>query len=263
MDTPKPSTTFEKLSQIGHASMNLCNPLSEAKLGQILRILPLQERAKVLDIGCGKGEMLIRLAERFGIDGVGVDISEAFLHEAREQARLRVPRRHLDFLLADFRQLALPPKHFDLGMCVGATQALGSMTLTLARLKELVRPGGWILVAEGFWRRPPVPEYLEFLQCDAQIYRTHAGNVELGQQEGLTYLFGLVCEREEFDLYEGTYLFNIESYCAQHPNEPENETMLRRIRRWHSHYLRYGRDTLGFGFYLFRTPENAPSHAHP
>ncbi|MCB9639149.1 MAG: methyltransferase domain-containing protein [Myxococcales bacterium] len=254
MGTSKPPATFEKLSHVGHATMSLCNPLSESKLQHLLRLLPLREEMLALDIGCGKGEMLIRLAERFGLDGVGIDISEAFLQEAREQARLRVPRSKLDFLLGDMRQISLLKHHFDIGMCVGATQAIGSMTLTLARLKELVRPGGLILLAEGFWRRPPAAEYLEFLQCDAQLYRSHSGNVELGQQEGLTYLFGLVCEREDFDIYEGTYLLNIENYCEAHPDEPDCETMLRRIRRWHSHYLRYGRDTLGFGFYVFRTP---------
>ncbi|MDH7504441.1 MAG: methyltransferase domain-containing protein [Verrucomicrobiota bacterium] len=47
---------------------------------------------RLLDLGCGRGELLTRWAAQYGIGGTGVDISAAFLKEARRRARARSHR---------------------------------------------------------------------------------------------------------------------------------------------------------------------------
>lgn len=47
-------------------------PVSEAKVEQAILKLDLAPRAKVLDIGCGAGEELLRTALAFDVDAVGV-----------------------------------------------------------------------------------------------------------------------------------------------------------------------------------------------
>jgi hypothetical protein len=37
-----------------------------------------------------------------------------------------------------------------------------------------------------------------------------------------------------------------------HPDDPDRDAMLKRIRNWRDAYLRWGRSTLGFGLYLFQ-----------
>jgi SAM-dependent methyltransferase len=44
----------------------------------------LNPRAKVLDLGCGNGRNLIYLAENFGMSGLGYDISDVAIAEARK-----------------------------------------------------------------------------------------------------------------------------------------------------------------------------------
>ena len=41
---------------------------------------------RVLDLACGKGELVCRWAEWFGASGTGVDLSEVFLAAARARA---------------------------------------------------------------------------------------------------------------------------------------------------------------------------------
>ncbi|MEK1832051.1 hypothetical protein AAAC51_33725 [Priestia megaterium] len=53
--------------------------------------------------------------------------------------------------------------HFDVGICVGSTHALGSLELTLQSLKRNVKKGGFILVGEGYWKKKPSQAYLEAL----------------------------------------------------------------------------------------------------
>ena len=44
------------------------------------------------------------------------------------------------------------------------------------------------------------------------------------------------------------------SHVRANPHDPDAQAMLERIRPWREAYLRWGRDTLGFGLYLFRLP---------
>ncbi|MHA2386238.1 MAG: SAM-dependent methyltransferase, partial [Candidatus Thorarchaeota archaeon] len=62
-----------KYFDITHRHHLLCNPTSKTKFERLCSLLKLQSSAHVLDIACGKGEYLVRLAEIYGISGVGVD----------------------------------------------------------------------------------------------------------------------------------------------------------------------------------------------
>ena len=44
----------------------------------------------------------------------------------------------------------------------------------------------------------------------------------------------------------------VERYARNNPDDPDCPAMVTRIRRWRDAYLRWGRDTLGFGLYLFQ-----------
>ena len=59
---------------------------------------------------------------------------------------------------------------------------------------------------------------------------------------------------DEWDEYEGLYCSAVERYVDAHPEDPDGPAMGERIRRWHDAYLRWGRDTLGFGFYFLLKP---------
>jgi len=62
-----------KYYSIGHKHHNVCNPLSEAKLDEIVDLLACSKHSRVLDIACGKGEFLVRTAARWRCTAVGVD----------------------------------------------------------------------------------------------------------------------------------------------------------------------------------------------
>ncbi|MHA2178614.1 MAG: SAM-dependent methyltransferase, partial [Candidatus Thorarchaeota archaeon] len=64
-----------KYYDITHKHHVLCNPMSEEKFERFFQFLNLPKDTRILDIACGKGEVLVRLAEKYGISGVGVDLS--------------------------------------------------------------------------------------------------------------------------------------------------------------------------------------------
>jgi cyclopropane fatty-acyl-phospholipid synthase-like methyltransferase len=80
-----------KFFDITHREHLVCNPTSEGKLAQLVSLLRLQAKAPAVDIACGKGEFLTRLAEAYGICGTGIDISRFHIADAQSKLHLRVP----------------------------------------------------------------------------------------------------------------------------------------------------------------------------
>jgi len=62
-----------KYYDIRHERHLLCNPMNKEKFERVCSLLRLKRGARVLDIACGKGEFLVRLAEPYDISGVGVE----------------------------------------------------------------------------------------------------------------------------------------------------------------------------------------------
>jgi SAM-dependent methyltransferase len=241
-----------RFSAIAHRTHRYCNPLSISKMERVIGLLALPRGAAVFDAGCGKAELLLRLVERYGVSAVGVDRSGPFLQEAREQAAARVPGASLVLIEADIAGFEPQPQSLDLAICMGSTHLYQGLRGTLQALRGLVRPGGRLLVTEGFWKREPEPGYLEALRSTAAEFTDHAGNVAAAVQEGWIPLYSAASTEEEWDDYEGRYLFNVEQHAFEHPEDPDVPDLLDRVRRWRDAYLRWGRDTLGFGLYLLR-----------
>ena len=62
------------------------SPFSSEKADRLIGLLPLDSESRVLDVGCGTGEFLVRVIEKFGAQGTGVDIDPTSLEIARRKA---------------------------------------------------------------------------------------------------------------------------------------------------------------------------------
>lgn len=242
-----------KYHAITSADLTHLNPIHAAGFDELVDLLDLPGGGRVLDIACGKAECLIRIASRYPISGVGVDISAAFLEAARAAAAARVPAHStLSFLEMDGAAYTAPDSSLDLAICLGASWVYGGHRGTLRRLASLVRPGGQVLVGEPFWIREPDPEYLTASDTARDTYGTHAGNVTVGEEEGLSLLYTLVSSPQDWDRYEGLRWRAAQRYAAAHPDDRDVPAILARSRRTRDAYLKWGRDCVGWAVYLFR-----------
>ncbi len=197
---------------ITHADHVVLNPTSVSRLNEIIGLLDLPPEPRVLDIGCGTGELLVRLAEAHGgaghevkgagFGGVGVDVSPRFMARCRESVARRVPGASIDLLEMDGADYVPEAEAFDLACCLGASWVFGGHRGTLQALARAARPGGLILVGEPFWRCEPAAEYLAWSGMRASDFASHAGNVAIGESEGLVPLLAWVSSAEDWDRYE-------------------------------------------------------------
>ena len=246
-----------KFSAIAHRDHDYCNPIAAAKIERVFDLLPLRQGASVLDLGCGRGELSLRIIERFQARVTAVDISSPMLDAARERAQGCGALERLQLLKADVAEYTPEPASFDLTVMLGGGGIAGGFAGICARLAQWTRPGGHVLIVDGFWARAPAAEYLAHLEATVDEFRDHRGNVEAGVDAGLIPLYAVVASADEWDDYEWKYSRSIERYAIEQPADPDVPAMLERIRRWRDAYLSWGRDTLGFGLYLFHLPADA------
>lgn len=102
----------------------------------------------VLDIGCGTGSLSVLLAE-LGCRVTGIDFAPEMIALAEEKAnRAQQPIR---FQVMDAAFPQLDPQQFDLIVCRHLLWALPEPGDVLQRWVRLLKPGGRLILIEGFW----------------------------------------------------------------------------------------------------------------
>lgn len=125
------------LEQAQNEKINLC-----------CRKLQLKKDERLLDIGCGWGSLLITAAKNFGIEGVGITLSQEQLAYGREQIVNEglQDKVHLEYL--DYRDLRQLNQSFDKVVSVGMFEHIGkaNMKLFLENVQAVLRPTGLLLL---------------------------------------------------------------------------------------------------------------------
>ncbi|MEW2489536.1 class I SAM-dependent methyltransferase [Streptomyces sp. NPDC048411] len=244
----------EQISRIAHADHPIKSPLDDDSVRRLLeRGLPRGDE-RVLDLGCGGGEWLLRaLLSRPRLHAEGVDISEDALAQARRAAsdlgvQERLVLHHQE--AGDF----VSSQSFDLVLSVGATHAFGGLLPTLAAARKHLAPGGRVLIGEGFWDRAPSQEAIEMLGDFTDLATT----VDRVVADGWTPVGGHVSTRRELDDYEWSCWGSLASWALDHPVDPDSSHALTTATTRRSEWLRVYRDTWGFVCLVLRRTSDRP-----
>ena len=116
----------------------------EAKLAHIAAKLNLKPGLRVLDIGCGWGGMAIFLAQRAGVEVLGITLSEEQLALARTRAEKAGVADKAKFELVDYRDLAARGETFDRIVSVGMFEHVG-----VPQFETYFRCAGAMLAEDG------------------------------------------------------------------------------------------------------------------
>ncbi len=157
---------------MGHAADELDRLINQARFfgdltEHVLRLAGLARGMRVLDAGCGPGDVTFLVAKLVGAEGmvIGVDKSPEAIGVARqrtEAARLT----NVHFLTQDFTELVLDePVDALIGRLV--LQYLADPALVLRRLATFVKPGGVVAFQEGF-----LEEDRAYSEPVCQLYET-------------------------------------------------------------------------------------------
>ncbi|MDB5460194.1 MAG: methyltransferase [Caulobacteraceae bacterium] len=243
-----------KLSAVAHSSHHFSSPVSVDTLDRVLALSGAARGWRAIDLGCGPATMAAHLAERYGMEVEAVDRSAIMLDLARDRLAAHPAKARISFHQAESMDYLAQAQPCDLLVAVGAGLLVPGAADNAAQLKALaagVKPGGRLLWGETFWKRPPSEMLKAATGPVAALYAGHADYVAAGEAAGLTPLYAAVSSDQDWDEYAWRYSTAVESYAQKHAAAPEAAAMRARISGWRQIYLAEGRDTLGFGLYLF------------
>jgi SAM-dependent methyltransferase len=118
-----------------------------------MQLLALKTGQRVLEVGCGNGLFLPRLATSVGSGGrvVGIDLSDAFVAEARQRMREKGFGPSVSIEQGDATKLPFADNSFDAAHCERVLMHLDAPNAALREMIRVVRPGGVIVAAEPDW----------------------------------------------------------------------------------------------------------------
>jgi SAM-dependent methyltransferase len=246
------SLRFHEIAEGAHP---ILNPFSSEKLDLLGSILNLDSTIRILDLACGKGEMLIRWASEYSIRGVGVDISDVFLASAHQRAYMMNVGDRVNFVHADASSYPESHHEFDLISCLGASWIGGGLSGTLDLMRQaLTSSGGVLLVGEPFWIKPPPAEALSALGIEPDTFTSLGGTLGRFEEAGVELVEMILADTQDFDRYESRQWLNVHQFLAENETFPEAEALRSWMSGRRANYLNIQRDYLGWGVFVLEVP---------
>lgn len=150
---------------------------------RVLKIIKSKQPKSILDIATGTGDLAILSAKANPEQIVGIDISEAMLRVGIE----KIKNKNLDSLIklqqADSEDLPFEDNHFDLAMVAFGVRNFAHLSVGLAEIRRVLKPGGTLIVLEfshpksfpmkqlyGFYSKYILPFFGKLISNDSSAY---------------------------------------------------------------------------------------------
>jgi SAM-dependent methyltransferase len=230
-------------------------PLSEPRAARLVGRLARTRPASVLDLGCGWGELLLRVLDAVpGAVGIGIDLSTADLDRGRDNAAARGLASRVSFLEESAVGTARGPA--DLVLCVASSHGLSEAmppqhtVEALHALRRLVNPGGRVLLGECFWEHPPSPAEIAAMWPGSNAGDQYdlAGLVDLAISAGFRPEWIETASLEEWDDFESGVGADVEEWLAGHPDHPQAAETRKKADDRLSIWLRGSRGCFGLAY---------------
>lgn len=245
-----------RFHEIGEKNHRILNPFTYEKLMLLGEICRLKPGMRQLDLACGKGEMLCRWAERFGIQGTGVDISKVFLTAAQKRAEELGVASQVEFILEDAAKFQGEPDSYDIVSCIGANWIGGGTrgTLELIKQKGLKHsPDSLILMGEIFWREEPSEEALTGMGTQRGEWAVGLEEITGIFEDSGTHLVEMVLATDtDWDRYESKHWWAYERWMRENADDPEFDAVMAFARENRQNYFRYERPLCDWGVFVLR-----------
>ena len=116
----------------------------------LIKPLDLPDKARILDLGCGKGAVSIVLAKELGFQMTGIDFFSPFIQAAQELAQAAGVEKLCRFEYADIRERVPQLSGFDGLVFASVGGVWGDLGQCMKKLRQTVRSGGFLIIDDGF-----------------------------------------------------------------------------------------------------------------
>ncbi len=144
-----------------HVGMTVIHPGGFDATRQLAESCNLDEHTRVVDIACGKGTSAVYLAERYGCEVVGIDISDDLVAQATSLAKKKRLEGKVTFSVGDALRMPFPDGEFDAAVSQAMLVLVSDKRKAIQEALRVTKPGGHLGWLELSWKKEPTPEFLE------------------------------------------------------------------------------------------------------
>ncbi len=144
-----------------HVGMTVVHPGGFDATRRLAESCRLDNHKRVVDIACGKGTSAVYLAQRYGCEVVGIDISYDLVAQAIALAKKKALERKVTFHVGDALQLPFDDNEFDVAVSQAMLVLVGDQRQSIREALRVVKPGGYLGWLELSWKKPPTTEFLD------------------------------------------------------------------------------------------------------
>ncbi|MCY1676583.1 class I SAM-dependent methyltransferase [Pseudarthrobacter sp. SL88] len=244
-----------------YESLTWLTPLSEERAARLVAFLSDPAPAEVLDMGCGWGELLLRvLMSAPHARGRGVDSASASIDRARQQALTRGLLDRATFV--SMLGLEAQNRPADAVICIGVSQIWGppvedaqplDYAAALRALRVLVLPGGRLVYGEAIWSATPHPAATAPLAGRDDEYLTEDALREQIRAVGFEVVDEDQASLQEWDVFEAGYRDRFTRWLEAHDaDHPAAEQVRRHYEDQRAAYEEGYRGVLGMAYFCLR-----------
>ncbi|MBB5966885.1 SAM-dependent methyltransferase [Planomonospora venezuelensis] len=241
-----------RFHEIAEADHRILNPFTDDKLALLGEVARLRPGTRLLDLCCGKGEMLCRWAAEHGIEGVGIDISRVFLAAAHERAAELGVAGRVRFEHGDAGAHRAEPGSYDVVSCLGATWIGGGVEGTVELMLPALREDGVLLVGEPYWISEPPSGAYEAFGFAPEAFTSLAGTFDRFEAAGTEVLEMVLADPGSWDRYVASQWWTLSDWLRANPGDPEAGEIRAFLERCRRSHVEYGRRHLGWGVFVLR-----------
>ena len=151
---------------------------------RLLEYVELTENASVLDLGCGTGKLISRLASEFPtMRGIGLDLSPSMLLEARARNQYR---DRLIFVSGRAESLSFADEQFDAVFCTMSFLHYPHPQQVFNQVKRVLAKGGRFYLADAYRREHSFASFIPGIG-EMRLY-TRQQREQLGTEADLSCL---------------------------------------------------------------------------
>ena len=226
---------------IAEADIEIQNPVTDRKLRLLDDYCDIRDGLRVLDVGCGKAWVMRQWAERYSIEGTGIDSSGVFLNFARSR---RPARGTLVFVEGPAERFEPDPESYDVVLCLGASAALGGFVQAVDWMAEATKPGGSIVIGELTLKHRPAVYVHQHLPLDP------VETLAVVQRHGAEVSAMISASDADYERYVSHHRHAALRWARQNPKHPDYDDVLDKTNADWGEYLRTIRPLMGFTIFV-------------
>lgn len=221
---------FLSRAAIVHRSLRFLGPVAEQTAIEFVEALKLGEHTRALDAATGDAWWAARVRARWGCAIDETPFPAAWL--AGQDAWLGGVRP------------------YDCVLDLGAPFPDATVYDHLIAAREVLRPGGLLLLGAGYWRLPPAPSYLRRSGFASGSMTGLGASFALAAECGLRVRHWSASAADAWEAYETAFRDRLFDWADAHPWHPDSARARERAElRWQA-WSSEGRHVLGFALIL-------------